>query len=168
MRTRTRAPTLNMWRAPGTKRPASTRSAYNSSLWRKYGDDTLSPRGRTVGDRRGRGRRAAAEGRRAHGHANQPERSAGAAASRSEDRQGLRPAEDGVGRSADRGRVHEQRRERHPVREAGAVRRQEARGRLAGPARRDGETAAGSDGRADAGLERIPRRDQPLALVREL
>src|SRR3954469_3950565 len=95
----------NTWRAPGTKRPASTHNAYNSHVWRKFGHDEAISCGRRRGGLvvdvvRDARAGAAAERRRPHGEADQSERSPGEDAARGEDRQGLRSAEDGVGRPA--------------------------------------------------------------------
>ena len=81
---------------------------------------------------------------------------------------GYVPPKTRVGRSGHRRRLHQQRRERHPVRAAGAVRRQATGRRHARGARQHRQAAAGADRRAHAGAERIPGRDEPAALVREL
>ena len=80
----------------------------------------------------------------------------------------LRPAEDAVGRSGHRRRLQQQRRERHPLRAARRVCRPPHRGLHAGRARQAGRAAAAADHRAHAGAERVPGRDEPDALVREL
>ena len=80
----------------------------------------------------------------------------------------LRAGKDAMGRSRYCRAVHEQRRERHSVRAAGRVRRPPARGGDACGAGQDCSAASAADHRARADVERVPWRDKPDALVREL
>ena len=105
----------------------------------------------------------------AAGAAHQGRRSAGQEARRTAaSARHVRAAADTLGRPGHRRRLQQQRRERHPVRAARRVRRAPDGGHFASGVRQAGEATAGADHRTDAGPERVPRRDEPDALVREL